>query len=902
MPILIRTIRMDKSIFVILFLINAFSAAAVKKQTLVSVIDQEMVLSEAVELHLTSNDKPIQNGQVRLNHPEAWLVFDNLRPSEVLARYSASVFINDQVLSPGTNARVAIFRHGTAIMPHGTGFIPLEVYTGKEFSGERLTLSLHQYHNQLGFFDNAIRSFKLKRGYMATLANNTDGTGYSRVFIADEEDLEFSELPLELSGKVSFIRVFNYEWVSKKGWCGSGSGAKNDAEKTKSTWYYSWSADQVGTQNIEYVPIKQKPDWPGWTQINNKTEVSHLLGYNEPDRPDQANMSFDDALAQWPQYLKSGLRLGSPVTSDAYNSWGFFKFIDQCKALNYRVDFAVVHAYWAKSPQKWYDDLKYIHERTGLPLWITEWNNGANWTTEWWPTDWASQQQKQLNDLKAILNVLDTAHFVERYSIYNWVEDKRAVLLNGALTPAGSYYAQNNSGLAFRKVNEVVPVWKTIAAKTFIALQNGSVRISWDDPYNEFAKHYEIEKKINNGGYTKIFTSADNQTKHFDDGGGDLAGGTLTYRVKTIGFDNSSAYSNEVRLYRVDGGDTLQAGNFVVQDTQWQTSYFTSMVSEQLPIVLLGPVSYNNAQIPMTSRVKNIMNNQLQFHVETWNYLNNPAFTQKEEIALLLLQQGTLQLGKLKAESNIISGVTSEWKAVQFNQSFSEKPVVFSTQVTSNTNIPTTTRIRNVSKTGFEICLQKEEKNSASLFGDKVSFLAIEPGRGQVDGKRITVGIGPEQEVGGYYQFKEIEFDPTYTQPVFFAALQSVNDNITSTLRYKQGSANNKTRIFKQREISGSSDPVLKDQLGYMIVDIASSQPVSKNAPSIVPHLTAYPNPVHDILYFSGSEPKNIQISDITGRKQIEQTATHNLQVSTLPKGIYFLIIDGKAPIRLIKR
>ncbi len=870
---------------------------------MVSVSDQEIVLSEAIELHLTSSDNPIQNSKVKLNHPDAWLIFDNLRPSEVMAKYNASVYINDQVLNPGTNARIAIFRQGTAIMPHATGFKPLVVYTGKGFSGEKNSLSLHQYHNQLGSFDNAIRSFKLKRGYMATLANNADGTGYSRVFIADEEDLEFSELPLELSATVSFIRVFKYEWVSKKGWCGSGQGAKNDAEKTKSTWYYSWSADQVGTQNVEYVPIKQKPDWPGWSQINNKTEVTHLLGYNEPDRPDQANMSFDNALAQWPQYLKSGLRLGSPVTSDAFNSWGFFKFIDQCKALNYRVDFAVVHAYWAKSPQKWYDDLKYIHERTGLPLWITEWNNGANWTTEWWPSDWPSQQQKQLNDLKAILNVLDTAHFVERYSIYNWVEDKRAILLNGALTPAGTYYAQNNSNVAFRKTNEMVPTWKTVAAKANVALQpNGSVRISWNDPYNEFAKQYEIEKKLNNGGYSKIFTSPDNQTQYFDDEGGNSVGGTLTYRVRTNGFNNTSAYSNEVRLYRAAGGDTLQAGNFIILDTQWQTSYFSNTFSEQLPVAILGPVSYNNYQIPMTSQVKNIMKTQLQFHIETWNYLNKPTLAQNEELALLLLRQGKLQLGMLKAEANTVSGVSTEWKAVQFNQTFSEKPVVFCTQATSSINTPTTPRIRNVSNTGFEVCLQKEEKNNVTLFGDKVSFVAIEPGRGQANGKRITVGISSEQEVGGYYQFKEVEFDPSYTQAVFFAMPQSHNDDITSTLRYKQGSASNKIRIFKQREISGSSEPVLKDQLGYMIIDLASSQPLSKNAPQNASKILAYPNPVQDILYFSGSEPKNIRILDVTGKKRIDKTTKHELQVSTLPSGIYLLIIEGQAPIRLIKR
>ncbi|MCS2958784.1 hypothetical protein NXX53_20850 [Bacteroides salyersiae] len=51
---------------------------------------------------------------------------------------------------------------------------------------------------------------------MATMATEPDGMGYSRCFIADDADLEIRELPAELNGKVSFIRVFQWEWASKK--------------------------------------------------------------------------------------------------------------------------------------------------------------------------------------------------------------------------------------------------------------------------------------------------------------------------------------------------------------------------------------------------------------------------------------------------------------------------------------------------------------------------------------------------------------------------------------------------------------------------------------------------------------------------------------------------------------
>ena len=53
-------------------------------------------------------------------------------------------------------------------------------------------------------FDNKIRSFRLKKGYSCTLANNPDGTGFSRVYIASDADIEVPEMPEGLEF-VSFV-------------------------------------------------------------------------------------------------------------------------------------------------------------------------------------------------------------------------------------------------------------------------------------------------------------------------------------------------------------------------------------------------------------------------------------------------------------------------------------------------------------------------------------------------------------------------------------------------------------------------------------------------------------------------------------------------------------------------
>ena len=70
-------------------------------------------------------------------------------------------------------------------------------------------------------------------------------------------------------------------------------------------------------------------------EISGKTNVSHVLGYNEPDQPDQSNMTVAQVLAGWPEIYKTGLRVGSPAYANPWN--GLFEFVDSCDARNYRL-------------------------------------------------------------------------------------------------------------------------------------------------------------------------------------------------------------------------------------------------------------------------------------------------------------------------------------------------------------------------------------------------------------------------------------------------------------------------------------------------------------------------------------------------------------------------------------
>jgi hypothetical protein len=471
-----------------------------------SFFNLNVTVSGKTDLHLTGSN-PLIGSSVDLASDSSWLFFDNIKPSLVVGSWLSKVRVNGEAAASNQNVRVAIYGAGAVVIPGGvapTSSGALEVFTEKSFGGSSAQYGVNTYNTGLGEFNNAIRSFKLKRGYMATFANNTDGTGYSRVFIADKDDIALSAMPKGLDATISYIRVFKWEWASKKGWCQTGGSSQGVTDFVNGTWFYSWSADQNSAINQEYVPIRQTSSWPGFSEIYGKKNVTHLLGYNEPDHTEQSNVSVETAIEQWPDMMKSGMRLGSPAVTN--NSW-LYSFIDECDRRNYRVDYVAYHAYWGgKSPQNWYNDIKAIHNRTGRKIWLTEWNNGANWTTEGgWPDSdksyTAANAQKQLTDIQAILQVLDTVGFIERYSIYNWVQDARAIVLSNKLTLAGEYYADNPSQLAFDE--EYRHEWKLVAPPATYSLSAGNTKatLRWADLNGETGRGYIVERSIDSAAF-----------------------------------------------------------------------------------------------------------------------------------------------------------------------------------------------------------------------------------------------------------------------------------------------------------------------------------------------------------------------------------------------------------------
>ena len=544
----------------------------------------KVVLNSAVSLYLKNAYNPLINSTVDLNATTASLYFENIKPTEVVNFYLKFITVNGIPASNGVNASVSMYGSG-AVVTHYSDVataMPLEVYTEENFGGTSQQYLAVTPHTNLGSFDNTIKSFKLKKGYMATFASSNDGMGYSRVYIAENQDLEVPILPINLNGTISFIRTMKWNEASKKGFA-SGSNEAKDALNI--SWFYNWNTGSNTTPNIEYVPIRQTQFWPDFGPAYTKEGYTHLLGYNEPDRPDQANMSVEDAISYWPGLLKSGLRVGSPATSDPFNPW-MGTFMAQAEAKNYRIDYMAIHCYWYKTTAQWKSDLQSIYDRYKRPIWITEWNIGANWTGNSFPdgptllTD--ANAAKHKNDLAGILDLLETTEYVERYSIYNWVQDARAMYVtindafktrnpdwenyvwlktakiisgsvaNGSydvLTPAGEYYAKNASAKAYSSNREYITVWKTLVETLSFTLSSDftTATITWTGNNKDLVNKYTIERKLDGeADFSVFYDSTDSTVLTVNDGLYSKA----EYRLKVTGKDNTITVSPVITIIK----------------------------------------------------------------------------------------------------------------------------------------------------------------------------------------------------------------------------------------------------------------------------------------------------------------------------------------------------------------
>jgi hypothetical protein len=510
------------------------------KLTVVDLGGNNYTVGTNAELLITT--PTIANGTVNLTADSGWLILDGVLPSRAINLHLSYIRVDGQPARNNINVKVTNYLRGCVIMAHSPTFEALTLYKEAGYAGDEIKCFPYKYYKEaeLGSFNNQVSSFKLKKGYMATFAQNQDGTGYSKVFIADKEDIQVSTLQLALNNEVSFVRVFPWRYTEKKG---MGWSINSPIRTLRGSWFYNWGPTTTeGTTDIEFVPTKwqaKRFDDPQWKTIVDLNNSSHLLGYNEPDGDTQANMTYDQMILYWPKMLESGMRLGSPAVASDLNL--LYKFIDRCDALNYRVDFVAMHDYGSGTAQAFYNKCKAIHDRTGRPIWIKEFNFGGTWTTGT-PT-----YEQAAARIKEIIERYDTEGIIERYAIFNFDEtvnnfggpQNRAVFYNPVenlnITPMGVVYRDQTSAMAFNPLEQINIPFKMVAPLNLKGTNTDGIttKLLWQNFIDNSAGTFRLERSYNGGAFTQIAEIGGANT-NYDDVVSSIGFGVYTYRFTSL--------------------------------------------------------------------------------------------------------------------------------------------------------------------------------------------------------------------------------------------------------------------------------------------------------------------------------------------------------------------------------
>lgn len=209
------------------------------------------------------------------------------------------------------------------------------------------------------------------------------------------------------------------------------------------SWCYNWDSQPGGTipSNFNFVPMMWGPlpvhtsNWKSNADTAIAAGSTHLLGFNEPDLAEQANLTPEQAAEAWHEYMEpyaGKAKLGSPAVCNGGGTVGLNwlgRFLETCSSCT--IDFIAIHWYGLASDEGvgYFKEHvgKAVEAAQGRPVWITEFKPDGS------PEDqarWLGQVLPWLDD--------QSLSGVERYAYYQ-VDN---ILVSGdSLTELGHKYA-----------------------------------------------------------------------------------------------------------------------------------------------------------------------------------------------------------------------------------------------------------------------------------------------------------------------------------------------------------------------------------------------------------------------------------------------------------------------------
>ncbi|VGO19381.1 glycosyl hydrolase [Pontiella sulfatireligans] len=194
----------------------------------------------------------------------------------------------------------------------------------------------------------------------------------------------------------------------------------------KPSWVYDWRNQPKVPVDFPHMPmqwggagaaaldiLKYQSEWYG------RASQTTVMGFNEPDLHDQANMATNVAAYQWPRLERMKQPLLGPCPAGYKNYWRTgYEAIAEKEGL--RSEYMAMHWYstaGAKdgSPSTLISNMEYLYNLYGKPIWLTEFSTrNFNGTM----TNWS--RNHNYNFLAEFAWRAETLPWLKRWSLFEW--------------------------------------------------------------------------------------------------------------------------------------------------------------------------------------------------------------------------------------------------------------------------------------------------------------------------------------------------------------------------------------------------------------------------------------------------------------------------------------------------
>ena len=200
------------------------------------------------------------------------------------------------------------------------------------------------------------------------------------------------------------------------------------------------------------------------------------------------------------------------------------------------------------------------------------------------------------------------------------------------------------------------------------------------------------------------------------------------------------------------------------------------------PIVVATPLSANDVTLA-TVQIRNVEPTGFEIRLQAADEL--PGRHAAETVSYLAMERGPHLLGtgiRVEAGRLTMTETPSQlFTPVTFHQAFGVAPVVVTSVTSDNDDTAVTTRMRNVTPTGFHVAMQEQMSTTHSPATETIDYIAWEPSSGTVDGLTFEVYTTPNAVTNTLYTLQWTEH--FLAIPMLLATMQMTNNEKPTVLR-----------------------------------------------------------------------------------------------------------------------